>query len=143
MLTIDKRFMRKDFLYGWFVAVLMLALAAVGVHTNTDHGSVLLSGPEKQLASFNDLGSEPLPADYHISNAEATFGHLLNRMQSSSRIITSVSGTATHNSFHRLNLALSQVICRRLHAVKTLFTIHYSQKAKDGYYIYVLRKLLI
>lgn len=131
-------FMKRILPYSLFIVPLMLLMAFVGIHTHEETTAVR-SG---QTSHFNNSNPDSLPADSCFVVAEGTFSRLLSR-NLSARSFIAVVKTANFHSYHKSNLIFTRLTHQRLYSVNFLFITHYSRKAKDGYYIYVLRKLLI
>lgn len=130
--------MKRVFPYSLLTVLLMLCIVSIGINADTGKETVVLN---EQDSYFSNSNSDSLPVDYYTAS-EGTFSNVLNRVLPA-RVLTTATKTVSCGPFYRLNQLFSCLTHQRLCSINSLFTTHYSLKAKNGYYIYALRKLLI
>ena len=129
--------MKRLFSYGLLVAALVLSFAMTGSHiwkkdlTIRNNQFVYLSHDASQSGKdcFLTVPDTPsVPAGLNI--------------YSNSRLPVIIA-KAENNPYSMLKSCFSKRTNQQLNTIKAIYTTLYSQKEKEGYYIYALRKLLI
>ncbi|MCL1821208.1 MAG: hypothetical protein FWG22_00125 [Prolixibacteraceae bacterium] len=130
--------MKRFFSYSSLIVVLITGLAFINVHL--PENGIAASGAKTEIIDEVSFPSEDIPF-YAVYRALMAQGGLSNRI-SCPRLPVTMLNTDSGSSF-MLKSYFSSIKRRQLSSVRTIYISFRSQKEKDGYYLYALRKLLI
>ncbi len=130
--------MKQLFSYTLFIVTLIISITAISTSVCNDY----LSIPDNRLADISNTATIPLEKDYSFNMLDIPFIPVgLNKISNPGVPISVIK--AGNNSHCKLKSYFLRLTLQQLSTNRDIYISLCSQKEKDGYYLFTLRKLLI